>query len=219
MRPYPKIETLFVRDERFKVTGVLKRPVLGDIAKWVVTEKIDGTNIRLSYSRAAGIVEIGGRTDRAQLPADLVHNIRLAVTPEKMDGLLLLDSHPETRITLFGEGYGPGIQKGGGDYRSDKVFILFDALIEGGDWAAWQDDDVVTGWAHRLDIPRVPVLGVWTLDEIVERVRAGVESQSAAIKPRLAEGIVARTREPLFDKRGQRLIIKLKTGDFGGEAE
>ena len=33
MKEYPKIDTLFERDEAFKVTEVLRRPVLADIAK------------------------------------------------------------------------------------------------------------------------------------------------------------------------------------------
>lgn len=218
MRMYPKIETLFERDDEFVVMpDKLKRPVFATINPWVVTEKIDGTNIRVSYSREDGKVVIGGRTDNAQIPADLVKHIYDVITPAGMDGLLLPESHPQTRITLFGEGYGPGIQKGGGDYCANKSFIVFDGLIECGEEAYWQDDGVVTAWAAKLGIPRVPVFGEWSLREIVERVRVGVQSVAAAVNPRLAEGIVARPREPLFDKRGQRLILKLKTHDFGGD--
>lgn len=216
MRPYPKIDTLFIRDEKFRVTEALRRPVFGDIATWIVTEKIDGTNIRISYSRAAGKIEVGGRTDNAQIPADLVRHIYDTITPAAMDSLLLADSHPETRITLFGEGYGPGIQKGGGDYCANKSFIMFDALIECGTEGWWQDDQKVTEWAGKLGIARVPVVGEWSLGEIIHNVRRGIDSLAAQVRPRLAEGVVGRTREPLFDKRGQRLILKLKTSDFNG---
>lgn len=214
MRQYPKIDTLFQREADLKLTDVLRRPVFGDISKWIVTEKIDGTNIRVSYSRESGKIEIGGRSDNAQIPADLVKHVYDTITVAGMDSLLLADSHPQTRITLFGEGYGPGIQKGGSDYCANKSFILFDGLIECGDECWWQDDAVVTDWARRLGIKRVPILGEWSLDAIVERVRVGFASSAAEIKGRQAEGIVARTREPLFDKRGQRLILKLKTGDW-----
>jgi hypothetical protein len=212
MIEYPKIETLFERDESFRVTDVLKRPIFADISRWIVTEKVDGTNIRVSYSRAEGAVRLGGRSDNAQIHADLVRHLQDTFTPEKMAALFVAESDPATRITLFGEGYGAGIQKGGG-YRQDKAFILFDVLIEPPGEVHWQDDAVVTSFAASLGIPRVPILGEWSLDEIVERVQAGVPSVCAST-PMTAEGIVARPREPLFDKRHRRLILKLKSSDF-----
>jgi len=213
MREYHKIETLFERDADFRVTSVLKRQVFADIAKWIVTEKVDGTNIRVSKVRGEPLVKVGGRTDKAQTPADLVNLLHTMFTPEKMDGLFTEDSSPVARITLFGEGYGAGIQKGG-HYRPDKSFILFDVLIEVGEESWWQDDAVVTDFAARLGCDRVPILGEWVFGEIVERVKAGVVGKLAP--DYLAEGIVARTREPLFDSRGRRLILKLKTQDFIG---
>lgn len=47
---YPKIETLFERNPNFTVDPLkLKSPVLGCINPWEVTEKIDGTNIRVFF--------------------------------------------------------------------------------------------------------------------------------------------------------------------------
>ena len=71
--------------------------------------------------------------------------------------------------------------------------------------------------AVKLGIKTVPYLGRWNLETIIDRVRAGIISETAledsgtSVK---SEGIVGRTIEPLFDKRGRRLIIKLKTKDF-----
>ena len=212
MREYHKIETLFERDEKFRVTGVLKRPVFADISRWIVTEKIDGTNIRVSLTHGEDSIRIGGRTDNAQIPADLVAYLYATFTVDKMRSLFVAEAEPGTRITIFGEGFGAGIQKGGA-YREDKAFIAFDVLIEQGDSAWWQDDVCVTDFAARLGVDRVPILGEWPLDEIVSRVRAGIPSITAAGRCQ-SEGVVARTREPLFDKRGHRLILKLKTKDF-----
>jgi hypothetical protein len=213
MKEYSKIDTLFERDEAFRVTGVLKRPVFADISRWIVTEKIDGTNIRVSMEHGASEIKIGGRSDNAQIHADLVRYLYATFTPAKMATLFLPETQAGTRIMLYGEGFGAGIQKGGA-YRPDKAFIAFDALVEQGDDAWWQDDATVTEFAARLGIERAPVLGEWSLDEIVQRVREGIDSVCAQTKCR-AEGIVARPREPLFDRRGQRLILKLKTKDFG----
>ena len=207
MKEYGKIDTLFSRDEKFRVTNQLRNPVIAEIRRWVVTEKVDGTNIRVCLT-ADDEVRIGGRTDKAQIPADLAEYLYREFTPEKMKALRLSDDSDE--ICLYGEGYGAGIQKGGGDYRKDKGFILFDVRVND-KW--WLSDDAVTDIAAKLDIPRVPILGTWDLDTIVSNVRAGMPSLVAESE-RMSEGIVARPLMPLYDHRGNRLIIKLKTHDF-----
>jgi ATP-dependent RNA circularization protein (DNA/RNA ligase family) len=204
---YHKIETLFERDtETFVVDpGILKSPVLGTIEKWDVTEKIDGTNIRVMLSRT-GEVTFGGRSDSAQLPADLIQYLIRTFTRELLEATLWLDGPVD--VVLYGEGYGPGIQKGGGLYRADKAFILFDVLIAE-QW--WLDREAVTEIGDKLGIAVVPYLGRWRLEEIVERVRVPFPSQLGSA---VAEGIVARPIETLFDKRMKRVSIKLKTKDF-----
>src|SRR5436309_896873 len=110
---YPKIETLFQRDEStFKVKiGALKNPVYGVIKSWLWSEKIDGTNIRCIWDHEAGKVTFGGRTANAQLHADLLSFLVENVTAEKLKAVF-----PDISAVLYGEGYGAGIQKGGGDY-------------------------------------------------------------------------------------------------------
>lgn len=208
MKPYGKIETLFERNADFSVTDRLKNPVIGEIRRWVVTEKIDGTNIRVCLT-ADDEVLIGGRTDKAQLNGDLVAYLTRTFTVEKMKALRR-DDDP-VQICLYGEGYGKGIQKGGELYRKDKGFILFDARIDD-KW--WLSDEAVTEMAERLDIPRVPIIGDhWKLAEIIHCVREGFDSLVAEDE-RPAEGIVARPVMPLYDHRFNRVIIKLKTRDY-----
>lgn len=207
METYHKIETLFKRDDKFKVDiARLGNPVIGTINKWVATEKIDGTNVRVCIDTENKIT-IGGRTDRAQMPTDLLGYLHEYFTVEKLAGLRI-DDDP-TQIVLYGEGYGNGIQKGSG-YRNDKGFILFDVCIND-KW--WLDDNAVTSIASKLKIPRVPILGIMSLDEIVTIARNGFPS-IAAEQNRQAEGIVARPIQPLFDHRHRRVIIKIKTKDF-----
>ena len=204
---YHKIDTLFERDkETFIVNpNVLKSPVLGTISEWDVTEKIDGTNIRVIFGED-GTVRYGGRTDNASLPADLLQLLIAKFQSPKMQEVFWIDGAPTSAI-LYGEGYGAGIQKGGA-YRPDKSFILFDVLV-GGKW--WLNRDAVDDVAAKLGIDVVPYLGRMTLPLIVELVRAGFNSR---IGTAVAEGVVARPIEPLFDKQLRRIIIKLKTKDF-----
>lgn len=207
MTEYHKIDTLFERDEATFVvnTDALKSSVLGTIREWDVTEKIDGTNIRVMLTDT-GEVSFGGRSDNAQLPADLVQYLVRTFTPEAMKATMWLNDEPVSAI-LYGEGYGAGIQKGG-SYRPDKAVILFDVLV-GGQW--WLDRSAVEDIAGKLGVEAVPFLGRMTLDEIVELVREPFPSK---IGTAMAEGVVARPVETLFDKRMKRIIIKLKTKDF-----
>ncbi len=206
MKEYSKIDTVFTRDDRFNLTNELRNPVVEQIKTWIVTEKVDGTNIRVNLS-SENVVSIKGRTDNSQLPVDLIEYLFGEFTADKLAGLRLDDDAVE--ITLFGEGYGAGIQKGG-DYRKDKAFILFDVLIAD-KW--WLNDEAVSEIALKLGIPRVPILGVMSLEDIVNLVREGFGSQCSVVAQR-AEGIVARTVTPLYDHRFKRLILKLKTKDF-----
>lgn len=205
---YHKIETLFERDKATFVVDPLKlkSPVLATIREWDVTEKIDGTNIRVMLSET-GEVSFGGRTNAAQIPGDLVQYLVRTFQQDKLKAAMWIDGTP-VEVVLYGEGYGPGIQKGGGLYRADKSFILFDVLV-GAKW--WLDREAVNDIAAKLGIDTVPYLGRWTLDQIVDGVRNPFPSQLGTA---MSEGVVARPIETLFDKRMERVIIKLKTKDF-----
>lgn len=215
MKTYAKIDTLLGRDEKFRVTTELRRPIFGQITTWVVTEKVDGTNIRLGWGRHADETfssAIGGKTDNAQIPVKLYDVLtpmmkRIAPEVEK-----IMDEFELDQYTLYGEGYGAGIQKGG-NYRDDLGFILFDVLVNE---VAWLDDNQVSDTALRLGLERAPVIGLWSLADITRRIEEGITSAVAHAhgKQHQAEGIVARPVEPLYDRRGERLIVKLKTKDF-----
>lgn len=206
---YHKINTLFERDPSTFVVdpSKLKSPVLGTINSWDVTEKIDGTNIRVMLSED-GDVSFGGRTDNAQLHADLLMYLFKAFHRDALKAAFWIDGKPVSTV-LYGEGYGAGIQKGG-TYRPDKSFILFDVMVAG-KW--WLDRESTYDIAAKLGVDVVPYLGRMTLHQIVEHVRSPFYSKLGTA---VAEGIVARPIEPLFDRKGERIIIKLKTKDFIG---
>jgi hypothetical protein len=101
---YPKIDTLFERDpETFVVRpSVLKSPVIATIGAWDVTEKIDGTNIRVMLSQE-GEVSFGGRTNAAQIPGDLVKYLIRTFQQDRMQSALWLKD--PTEAILYGEGW------------------------------------------------------------------------------------------------------------------
>ena len=211
MSEYHKIETLYERDEathRLKQPLVLKNRVYGAIKTWIFDEKIDGTNIRCIWKD--GKMSFGGRTDAASIPADLIKWLYENISPEKL--VAVFPDSPD--VVLYGEGYGAGIQKGGGDYSAVKKFIVFDVLVYGGSGHGWWlSRESVNDVSAKLGLDVVPSLGEMTLEEATEKVKMGFKSQLGG-GIRDAEGLVGRPVETLFDKKGHRLILKLKTKDF-----
>lgn len=207
MSEYHKIETLYERDEktfRLKPELALKNRVYGIIKSWHWTEKVDGTNIRCIWQ--GGKLTFGGKSDNAQIHADLIKWLYDNVSTERLAAIF-----PDEDAVIYGEGYGAGIQKGGGDYSPVKKLIVFDVLV-GGKW--WLSHENVRDVASKLGLDVVPDFGEMTLEDATEVVRHGFKSRCAINAGKDAEGLVGRPVEPLFDKKGSRLITKLKTKDF-----
>lgn len=226
---YPKIQTLYERDpDNFRVrVGKLRKPEFATVRTWLVTEKIDGTNIRVILC-PDGRVSFRGRTDRAQLYPKLV-DVLNHMFPEGTTQALYPDQKEDTPYPwtiLYGEGYGEKIQKGGGDYREGQSFRLFDVLIipQEAERGWWQEWDTVREMAGRLGIETVPfnsrleVLPTTARDLLAwfptSVVAITEKCEHAPNFARLPEGIVARTNPLLFNRLGERVMWKLKLRDF-----
>lgn len=216
---YPKIETLYDRDEQFKVDPERIRRAEFDLPKrWLVTEKIDGTNVRVLITMdekgGLGSVRYEGRTDAATMPPFLTARLEELFNETTLDGVF----DPMIKAILYGEGYGEKIQKGGGNYRKGVSFRLIDVLVIGSPeqswWLEWENVEDV---ARKIGIETVPVLlHDATLHEAVDAVTdpSLVAFQDSGTKDYVQEGIVARTVPQLFDRRGHRVAWKLKGKDF-----
>lgn len=213
MNTYHKIKTVYNRDPETKYKTLLD----GDFAlpefeylknnNWQFSEKIDGTNIRVMYNDldvGSYSIKFGGKTDRAQLPADLANRLNEIFLPQ-VD--LFCELFETTEVCFYGEGYGPKIQKGGGNYRKDQDFVLFDIKI--GRW--WLQRQNVEEIAGKFGLDIVPIIATGTLDDMVDMVKTGFNSQWGDFQ---AEGIVARPEVELKARNGGRIITKLKCKDF-----
>lgn len=205
---YTKIPNIFKREEFGKnriIEGEYATPELEYLANvpWVWTEKVDGTNIRVIWDGHA--VSFGGRTDKAQIPANLVNRLNDLFGGTNKEEIFE-QKFGETPVILFGEGFGEKIQKGGGLY-GPVDFILFDVFCGG----MWLMRDSVEDIANTFGIRTVPSVGTGTLPEAVEYVR---QHPKSFLRDAEMEGVVCRPVCELSDRRGNRLIVKVKCRDF-----
>lgn len=180
-------------------------------------------------------IEIKGKTDNAQIPPHLDKYMKETFTNDKVfaslgikeyipreewaehgwcvskeDPTPMYDKIPD-KYTLYGEGYGMKIQKGGGRYLSNSVsFRGFDVKVN--DTYLLRDNAMSI--FEKLGADTVPYFGQMTIDEAIEMVRAGFISTISEDRTLMAEGLVLSSPLGLKNRRGERLIVKIKYGDF-----
>lgn len=191
-----------------------------------------GNNIGIKWN-----VTYKGKTDNAQIPKMLYAYITTELTEDKVLNALGLSKEmyvtdelmqektwsvlntqfnvyelDETKIpkryTLYGEGFGAGIQSGG-YYRKDNSFIGFDVKVDDMYLLRENRDEIF----KKLGVDIVPFMGTFTVDEAIEFVKKGFNSNIAE-ETHLAEGLVLRTPMGLKTRKGERIIFKVKTCDF-----
>ena len=173
-------------------------------------------------------VRIAGKTDNAQIPKNLLKHMQEKYSDEKVLASLGLkefipveewenehnwleyDQIPNI-YTIYGEGYGEGIQSGGWYIKGGNEFIVFDVKVNDIYLKTEARDEIAT----KLGAPIVPLIGYFTLDEAIDYVRKGFRSIVAENpEAKMAEGLVLRTDLGLRNRMGKRLIVKVKYEDF-----
>ena len=198
--PYPKINAPYKRDDGGKfIPGVFATKEIEFLApcQWLWTEKVDGTNIRVTFH--GGDIHYGGRTDRAAIPGPLLRSLQQIFEP-------LRDSMRVGPITFYGEGYGPKIQNGG-KYRDTPGFVLFD-VYSGGEWYS---RDAMEGFAGELGLDVVPLLYRGPLSAAEDACAEGFNSQWGDFE---AEGMIGKPDCKLFDRTGKPVWTKVKCRDY-----
>jgi len=208
MKEYNKIETVFKRDDngtKKLIEGVFRNETVEYLKdnKWIFTEKIDGTNIRIFWDGHR--VSFGGRTDNAQIPSHLINRLNDLFGGET-NAQLFEQKFGSSEVELFGEGYGAKIQSGG-LYRADVDFILFDILI--GDFFLKEED--CQEIAKSFGIDYVPIILEGTIKEAIEFIKT---KPMSTIGKAPMEGVVGRTKIEIKDRKGERVIVKIKVRDF-----
>lgn len=173
-------------------------------------------------------VHIAGKTDNAQIPKNLLKHMQEKYPDEKILAALGLKKFIPVEeweneynwltyeqipniYTIYGEGYGEGIQSGGWYIKGGNEFIVFDVKVNDIYLKTDARDEIAT----KLGAPIVPLIGYFTLDEAIDFVRKGFRSVVAENpEVKMAEGLVLRTDLGLRNRMGKRLIVKVKYEDF-----
>jgi hypothetical protein len=210
MIEYIKIKTLWKREDarpHNMVIGSFAEPEFELLkgVRWTFTEKVDGTNVRVMWD--GNRVLFNGKTDNAQLPTSLFYKLEELfmgqANEQKFEEIFGKDP-----ACIYGEGFGNKIQSVGNKYNPDGVdFIMFDVKI--GDF--WLQRESLEDIAAKLDIKLVPVVFEGTLLEASEFVSKGYKSTLADLD---SEGIVGTPSIPLLNRKGERIITKIKHRDY-----
>lgn len=209
MKEYHKIATVFERDikgTKKLIEGQFCNETVEFLAdnKWLFTEKIDGTNIRVHWDGHK--IDFAGRTDDSDIP----NRLRTKLTELFMNDeteQLFEQVFGEKEVFFIGEGYGTKINKAGDKYRSDTGFILFDIMV--GDMYLYREN--VENIATTFGLEVVPVIMLGTIQEAVDYVKTKPDSTIGTAK---MEGLVGHPLVEMLDRKGNRVIVKIKVKDF-----
>ena len=235
---YPSIETLYARNKATNRLDfmTIRSPIWECVSSWLLTEKVDGTNIRVTYDDKT--MHVKGRTDNANTPADLMNGIHKLMPYERIKEALAdteYNLRENFKITFYGEGYGAGIKGSDAQFyrRIGKAYRCFDVCItyitEDKYGNPVEENRILSvhDWLQLcmlLKIPMVPTVGTvrelpygedaakeMILQFLPHSLVAWEENNEIATP---TEGVVARPSEPLYDKYRERLIWKLTTREF-----
>lgn len=204
MKEYHKIRWIYRFDEKthLPIQEIDEYFVPLKDMKWIFTEKIDWTNIRVVWDWHK--VEFYGRTDNAQLPSPLMNKLKDYFIEEIFE-----QNFQDMPVTLYGEWYWGKIQHWTRDYLDTEDFILFDVEIG---WVYLERENV-DGIATKLWLKSVPIILEWTLlDWInwVENLKIKVNQQSKEIM----EWLVWTPVWWYLDRLWHRIIVKIKQEHF-----
>ena len=214
-------------DATEKVDGTnLRIEVVQEPVHELVSDKIVGVKFTTRFR---------GKTDNANIPPALLKYMQETFTDDKVyaalgikenipieewaehswcvskDDLTPVYEKIPTLYTIYGEGYGYKVQACGSRYLSKSVsFIGFDVKVN--DTYLLRDNALSV--FEKLGCQTVPYHGQMTIDEAIEKVRTGFVSAISEDRTFMAEGLVLSSPIGLKNRRGERLIVKIKYADF-----
>lgn len=205
MKEYQKIESIYKFDTNIKrFIKEYYNPIVEYLEnnKWIGTEKIDGTNIRIYWNGKR--FEFGGRTDNAEIPKAIM---KILETTFNYDMEIVFEQKfGNKEVYLFCEGYGGKVQNGA--YNCEENIIGFDIMVED----IYLDKEVSKQIFKELGINFVKQIEFNNLKEAVNYVE--VNEKSLEHPNDNLEGLVCYPLKRIYDHMNNRIIIKIKRKDL-----
>lgn len=223
-KTYTKIQSLYKRrmyepaGSAFKnliIPGEYSLPAFEYLkdCQWDCFEKIDGSNHSVYWDGES--VEVHGKTERANISDEVRQYLLALFPPAKLREAFRREVDESGAVVpvvfrIYGEMFGGRIQAAGPAYRSsgEVDFRVFDVSVNG----CYLSTEEVKRLCEVLGCRMAPYIGRMSLVMAEELVRKGMESSEAPGKE--AEGMVCRPAVRLYDEKGGRVIVKLKTSDY-----
>jgi hypothetical protein len=179
-------------------------------------EKVDGTSSRVIFTRS--VTEYTDNLNKKSVGNFHYHGG--GITGEQFKGLFntaelepKLAALPGDKITIFGESYGGKLQGKSAFYGPDIKFVAFDVKVDDR-WLPVPDAESLVlslglEFVHYVKIPtKLSEIDFWRDATSEQAIRNGVTTRDGQWIRR--EGVVLRTLDEVFDRRGNRIIAKHK---------
>lgn len=222
---YASIENSY----REKTIEHIRNHYHGVSVKWVVTEKIHGTNLSILYDATDKSVKIAKRTgvlgDDASRKGFYRSDLALSRAEEAADAVFEWMKHMSVQtLQVYGEWAGGGSDgttkiQSGIFYSSTPEFFVFD-MREG---LINEDDKYVSAFippisarriCEKVGLTPVPLIGVCdTLDDALAvdtKFNSMIPKEVLKEEENLVEGVVIEPENPSFLPNGNRVILKKK---------
>ncbi len=200
-----------------------RRPEILAVKEVIATEKLHGTNFRVSFP--AGItsrdeVRFGARNEELTSESSFYGGRPVAwftSRPELLDRMReTFASYGFVDVTVFGEVFGAGVQKGIRYATHDEImFRAFDIAI-GESFVSY---DLFVELCEKIELPRVPEIwrgepSLAAFDALLEKPSTLGALNGVEDTRNVSEGVVIRSNPLLRDAFGQWLMIKHKSQAF-----
>jgi hypothetical protein len=200
MKFYPSIESVWVRNpdfRKFPPYGQLRHPAHQYISTWLLTEKVDGQNIRVCISK--GNIEVNKRRI-SPVEQDILDTVYAVFLPVMKD----LSKEFE-EIIFFGE-----------YEKKKKSFRIFDIQINN-IWLNWTSLLDICG---RYSLPRVRLVSVLHVPPTTHGNTIPKFHEELMLHTGYSmEGVVARPPQTILDNQGNRIMWKLCFRDLYTKSE
>lgn len=212
MTEYQKIETLYKFDNTTKTyTGEFYNQYVEYLRnnRWLTSEKVNGTNVSVQFDSHR--IEFHGRTERADLPKEVIEILTEKFGDSEVEFEQLFCGKP---AVLYMECYGGKIQ--GGAYGGKERLVGFDVTVNG----QYLDKRCIGEIFAKFGVDCVEFKEVENLDVAINEVKSWAENPKRGISPycekgtTVKEGLVCVPSVRIYDNRGKRIIVKIKTEDL-----